>query len=185
MHSKRKRQAQKKNASLISNLSFKTERIIRLFHMRSHQLLLYFLRVRDAGRNCNEIIHFPLWLRIVRGIRRMREIRAKGATRVEPDINSRVHFVGVNNFASFRFVPEEMPNWVGALRSRDFGFQLSADKIFVTPVNIRPPWFSSNRSIYIVRHPNRACNVSRRRGPLIIVIKILFLSEKEKWNYKL
>lgn len=47
--------------------------------------------------------------------RKMREIRAKNATRVEPDINSRVHFVGVNNFASFRFVPEEMPNWVGAL----------------------------------------------------------------------
>lgn len=55
----RKRQ-KSKNASLISNLSFETERIIRLFHMRSHQLLLYFLRVRDAGRNCNEIIHFPL-----------------------------------------------------------------------------------------------------------------------------
>lgn len=110
------------NASLISNLSFETERIIRLFHMRSHQLLLYFLRVHDAGRNCNEIIHFPLWLRIVRGIRGMREIEVKDATRVEPDINSRVHFVGVNNFASFRFVSEGMPNWVGALKSRDFGF---------------------------------------------------------------
>lgn len=30
--------------------------------------------------------------------RKMRKKRAKDATRVEPDINSRVHFVGVNKF---------------------------------------------------------------------------------------
>lgn len=65
-----------------------------------------------------------------------RDKSKKVPTHVEPDINSRVHFVGVNNFASFRFVFEEMPNWVVA--PLDLGISDSKVKRtkFSSPVSI-------------------------------------------------
>lgn len=116
---RKERNKKSENASLISNLRDRANHSI-ISHEKS-PIIIIFLKSRRRREKLQWNYTFPFVItdRAWQYSKNCRETKSF-ATRVKPDINSRVHFVGVNNFASFRFVSEEMPNTglcCGTLRS--------------------------------------------------------------------